>query len=573
MSANDSGGGREETGKTPFRSFAENDFYPTASWARLAEILMRNGGAYGLHGPRGAGKTWIMRKAIAQTNNDGGMGLWFPCPSDYDTMAFLSALSDNLASEVERRFTENALRRTAQRLRPALIFAALLPVAIAVLTYVIHELDAKGTPPSTIFSSIPPWLWTVVGVALLLLLVIFVGLLSWDISPVGRLTRTATTLRERIRYTTDLTLARELDISGGGAVTAALKRSEQRSLGERPATIASLVFDFRNLAEHIVATTGKQLVIGIDELDKIKDPDAVRNLLRDVKGVFEITNVFFLVSVSEEAAVALQLGSLQADGRNEFNSSFYTVFDLPPLSVEETAGLLESRKIEVSPVRAQLLCLLGEGNWREAVRLAEVAAHLPARPTHVDPERWLLMKIIEAEAATLLGEIINHYGTKEAADSVLVGVFNALPSAAFSSPDEFVELSRNAVRQFWQPGWSDGTWKGRVRESWQRLLVRLFVAGSVITPLPATGGRRAYSAEEIMDLRDVLIMGSHSSVVAYVMLKDRFGDHLGGPYTAPTGIRVMPGAVGNWAAAKGVPRDVAAGRTGDLDGGETRGQS
>jgi hypothetical protein len=302
--------------------------------------------------------------------------------------------------------------------------------------------------------------------------VLFVATLISDISRIGRLARVATALRERIRYTTALTQGRELGISGGNGVTAALKRSEQRSLSERPTTVASLVFDFRNLAEHIVATTRKPLVIGIDELDKISDPDAVRNLLRDVKGVFEITDVFFLVSVSEEATVALQLGSLQAGGRNEFNSSFYTVIELPPLSVEETAGLLESRGIEVAPVRAQLFCLLGEGNWRETVRLAEGAAHLPSRPEDVDPEHWLAMKTLEAEAATLLGEIINHYGAEEAADSVLVGVFDALPSVAFSSPDEFVELSRNAVRRFWRPAWSDGTWKGQIRESWQRLLVR-----------------------------------------------------------------------------------------------------
>ena len=54
------------------------------------------------------------------------------------------------------------------------------------------------------------------------------------------------------------------------------------------------------------------MVIGIDELDKINDPEAVRALLRDIKGILEVTGVHFLVSVSEEAAAALQLGTLQA---------------------------------------------------------------------------------------------------------------------------------------------------------------------------------------------------------------------------------------------------------------------
>jgi hypothetical protein len=81
VSANDSSGDRKAADPTPFMSFSEEAFYPTESWARLAEILTRNGGAYGLHGPRGAGKTWLMRKAITWARSEGGMGLWFPCPS------------------------------------------------------------------------------------------------------------------------------------------------------------------------------------------------------------------------------------------------------------------------------------------------------------------------------------------------------------------------------------------------------------------------------------------------------------------------------------------------------------
>jgi peptidoglycan/LPS O-acetylase OafA/YrhL len=80
-------------------------------------------------------------------------------------MAFLSALSDNLANAVEQRFVDNAWSRAARRLRPALIAVVLLPVAIAIVTYAIHALNAKGSTQYTIFSAIPSWLWLVVGVA------------------------------------------------------------------------------------------------------------------------------------------------------------------------------------------------------------------------------------------------------------------------------------------------------------------------------------------------------------------------------------------------------------------------
>jgi hypothetical protein len=83
---------------------------------------------------------------------------------------------------------------------------------------------------------------------------------------------------------------------------------------ERPVTVASLVFDFRNLARLISHVLPGPLVIGIDELDKVTDPEIMRALLREIKGIFEIPGVFFFVAMSEEAAGALQRGPLLAPG-------------------------------------------------------------------------------------------------------------------------------------------------------------------------------------------------------------------------------------------------------------------
>ena len=80
------------------------------------------------------------------------------------------------------------------------------------------------------------------------------------------------------------------------------------------------------------------VLIAIDELDKMTDPDRMRALLRDVKGIFEVPGVHFLVSLSHEALRSLKLGAI--DERNEFNSSFYTVLELPPLSPLDCEGLL-----------------------------------------------------------------------------------------------------------------------------------------------------------------------------------------------------------------------------------------
>ena len=524
--------------------FSETPFYPTPGWALLARILTRNEGVYGLCGPRGSGKTSLMRQVIGRSTASGGMGLWLPCSTTSDAMEFLSALCDTVADDVERRFvTDNFWLRTGRRLRPALILAVALPVVADVVAYAVHGLNAKGAAAPTILAALPSWLWIVVGVALFLLVADLIARIVWDGRPAGRLVRAATGLRERIRYTEDLTHGSEVDVSGGSVIASTWKTSEQRSLSERPTTVPALVFEFRRLAALIARTTKRPLVIGIDELDKIGDRGAVVTLLQNVRGVLEIPNVHFLVALSEEAAAARQLGSLQVRGRNEFNSSFYTVISLPPLSAGQAVALLGERGISVTTERAQILSLLSAGSVREMIRLAD-GTQLPAGPDPIDRDHWLIMKTIEAEAVALLGEIINIYSTQDGSDDVMVGVWNKLPSAAFSSVDQFVELSRSAIHDFWLPGWSDATWEAAIGESWRRLLVRLFVSGSVIAPSRITGDSRKYSSQDMSGLRDVLIMATQSSVVARAMLLASMGPNLDRGYTASPGIRLLPESAG-----------------------------
>jgi hypothetical protein len=526
-------------GVTPFRSFAAEDFLRTSSWQRLDQILTGTGGCYGLYGSRGAGKTWLMRMVIEQANEKKGMGLWFPCPSEYDASAFLATLSDNLANAVERRFVRNRFWTVARRLRPLLLVVISVPIVVAVIAYVVHGLRSSA-PPGTVFSAIPVWLWLVVAGAIALLVALYAAQVAWESLPKGRLVLAASALRDRIRYTARLRLGSDIEVSGGTGITGRLRRSSERELDERPATIASLVFDFRNLAELIVKTLKRPLVIGIDELDKIERPEAVLKLLRDIKGVFEITGVHFLVSVSAEAAAALRLGPLQTTGRNEFNSSFYTVIELPPLDLPDTVELLSART-GITAYRGQLLCLLGAGNFREIVRLAEHAIVLAAAPEpDQDLDTRLLISTVAQEADGLLQEVIAG-ASEDREDRVssraAAGAWRALPADGFGAVDSFAALSKMAIHEYWLPTWSDDQWERVVQESWRRFLVRLFVVGSLISHQARSTSTKLSVEEVIDDLRDVMIMATRSASVAKLMLEARFGDDLSSPYRASADAR------------------------------------
>jgi hypothetical protein len=522
---------------TLFRSYSDDAFTETGSWAELARILKGNGGAYGLYGPRGSGKSWLMHRAIFEAERDGGMGLWLPCPSGDDTSALLSALSDNLASEVEQRFIRNDARWAALRwLQVALALIAGIPIVAAVLSYVFRGLDAKL--PQTIFGTLPRALWYGVGTAILVLIYLTVLRFLRANRSAGRLAQEATALRERIRYTTALKQGVELDLSGGSRFTGAFKRTTEKDLDERPTTVASLIFDFRRLAASIVMVTGERLVIGIDELDKLDDADAARKLLRDIKGMFEIPGVLFLVSVSEEAVTALQLGPLQSKGRNEFNSSFYTVLEIPALSVPGIKQIASQRGWPMSGPRAELFCLLSAGNLREFIRLADRLSMTNSPP---DWDLSFARRTLRAETAALLREVVRVCG--ETADQVLPDAWQALPTAAFESPEAFEALGRTAIRDHWDLGQADSVWRDSMAEPWRRFLIRLFIVGRAA---PMLFGPQPGSSTFLMssDLRDVLIMASRSTSVALLMLRTRYGDDLAGLYTRPPGVSVFPDAYG-----------------------------
>lgn len=523
--------------RTLFRSYSAEAFCPTAAWLRLAHILTGNGGAFGLYGPRGSGKSWLMLRAVEDAIRDKGMGLWFPFPSDYDPSAFLSALSDNLASAVERRYIRNNVWWAAMRwLRFGLVLVIAVPVVAAVVAYAGHGVTGKPTA-ATLFSTLPDLLWQATAAALGVLFLLAVAQFIRANRRAGRLASEATALRERIRYTTALKQGTEANLSGGSRLTASLKRTQEKNLDERPTTLASLVFDFRRLAEAIVTTTGKRLVIALDELDKIDDPDAARSLLRDVKGIFEITGVFFLVSVSQEAARALQLGALQDNGRDEFSSSFYMVLELPSLDPVQLAQIAAWRGWPIDADVGSLLCLLSAGNLREAIRLVE-SWHATGQTVDRAASLRLARQVLRVEAALLLQQGARIRGST--ASQVLPDAWRALPTTAFESAEAFDALSQAAIHDFWDLCHSDPVWQDAIGEPWRRYLIRLFVIGRALADIPASGAT-PFSQQKISDLRDVLIMAAHSTSVALLMLRARFGDDLASPYAPPPGTSAITG--------------------------------
>ena len=468
------------------------------------------------------------------------MGLWFPSPSEYDANAFLSSLSDNLASSIERLFVRNnTLYNLAVGFRKFLMAIAAVLVAIGIIIYVAKSFSSLNSS-GPIFSStslLPSWLWITAAVVVVMLLLLFAVQLIHDTYPSGRLVREATALRERIRFTASLKSGAEMGLGGNAkSFTASLKRSQEKALSERPTTIASLVFDFRNLAEALAGVMNGPIVIGIDELDKLPTPAAARALLRDIKGIFEVTGVHFLVSVSEEASASLQLGTLQSGGRNEFNSSFYTIIELPPLELSSAKQLLEARDYTVNANQTYALCLVSAGNQRELVRIAD--ATLGRDPELSGGE--IISRTMRTESLALLVEIIRSSsstsGSKSLSSEAKSGAWEALSSPVyFESVNSFVSLGRDAIVKYWDVPWRERNWES-VSEPWRRLLVRLFVSAKWLELCDSEEHVSIDSMEGhtiFTDMLDIMNMAGQDAGVARLVLKARFGENLSGKYQKP----------------------------------------
>ena len=297
---------------------------------------------------------------------------------------------------------------------------------------------------------------------------------------------------------------------------------------ERPTTLSSLVHDFQALATRASQLLTGPVVIAIDELDKMEDPERVRDLLRDVKGVFDVPGVHVFVSVSDEAVRELRLGAIE--GRGEFSSSFYTVLDLTPMNPGDIEDMLVRRSQHVDRRLARSMGILSGGIPREAVRLLDIArsAGASADPNIVDCG---VSAVVQSEVAHFRKEVLDdkrpHERSakvqadgsrrsrprKRLSDDEKVGTFQALPDQAFAREHLPAQATR-LLSDHWPAAWSGDAWAEGYEEEWRKLLVRMGIA-ALICARPALLEDERWCA----DARVAINTAAQSAAVARLLLQ------------------------------------------------------
>jgi hypothetical protein len=113
------------------------------------------------------------------------------------------------------------------------------------------------------------------------------------------------------------------------------------TLAENQLSLPEIVHFFVKFIE--LASEKYQVIIGIDELDKLETDEKARLFLNDIKSIFGLERCFYLVSVSENAMSSFERRGLPF--RDVFDSSFDNILYVDYLTFESAKSLLEQRVV------------------------------------------------------------------------------------------------------------------------------------------------------------------------------------------------------------------------------------
>ncbi|QWF82063.1 P-loop NTPase fold protein [Amycolatopsis sp. CA-230715] len=461
----------------------------TAAARRLRRILERTDtGAVALAGHRGTGKTTMIRTMKSGRLDDREstepLVVEASAPAQYEARDFvlhlhaqlchtvLDAVEDHIGGQRRTRSARihRAIGATADLL--ALVFGG---IAVSAVLWQapsnrfvtdLGDLVARGFarfPDSlpAFWSGLPVARAVAIGVlACCLALVVLVPATAAARARVRRRDSLHRLAREAVRQLGRIRFLQTFTSGWAGKVMLPLggdlgrTRSTQRA--EQQLTYPEVVDEFRTFAERAAETLRlrgvEQVVIAIDELDKIGDPEKAQQFLNDVKGVFGIPGCLFFVSVSDEAVLSFEQRGLAA--RDALDSAFSEQLRLDPFTLDESRLWVALRVAEIPEAFCYLAHCLSGGLPRELKRLTIDMVDVTA--TEYQPT-------LSVVTGTLVHKELTTKASALAAMTATLGV-DSRPSglaadllvlSTVRNPGELAELADRLVREITEDDTTD----------------------------------------------------------------------------------------------------------------------
>ncbi|WP_433303201.1 hypothetical protein ACQP2F_11360 [Actinoplanes sp. CA-030573] len=358
-------------------------FVATAESDRLSRTLASTlTAAIGVSGPRGVGKTTLLRRFGDQRigSSTDNLMLFVSAPTSYNGRDFLVHLFARLCQAVLPPgdvTTEPGHAR--RRVRAGWPWVSALAGALLMAGAIWW--DAAAAIPLWLAGHLRP-VALGAGVVLLLLPTARTVLVRRRRPRDGSVHELARQHLRRLRYLETLTVTRGATVKTPASVDATASMARQRA--EQIRTYPQLVGDFREflglVGLHLRSRPGRaysRVVICVDELDKIATAEQAEQFLNDLKTIFGVDGCVFLVAVSEDALSSFARRALTT--RTTFDTAFDDIITLRRFGLADTRRLLVQRVLRLPEPYVWLCHCLSGGLPRDlnrAVRLLyDVHAH------------------------------------------------------------------------------------------------------------------------------------------------------------------------------------------------------
>lgn len=457
---------------------------PTEASAELEHLIeCMPASSIGIAGPRGAGKTTVLRHVTGSEREadkaESPFGIVVDAPVEYEARDFILHLFGRLCERVVglRRVAElrgwNRPRGLGRRFRPS---HSLYPPGLGPLLLLLGSTLYLAILTNNIklkLDAVEPY---ALG-AMLLGAALLYGTLVTDMPSVRRWVQGLPFVAVRSSPTAtaeaclrQIWFQQSFSVKWSGSLTlpmvASVGAERSAQLAENQLSLPDIVALYKEFVG-LLASQG-QVRIGIDELDKMDDERA-RRFLNEIKAIFRSSNCFYLVSVSEDAMSYFERRGLPF--REVFDSSFDEVVRVGYLPYLVSGRMLRKRVVGL-PVQFACLChILGGGLPRDVIRVAREVCDFQAGMGLEEVVTRICRRQLERKrgAAWVAAQRL-----RDPKHTVLLGEWLRGLEAAGPAPEAMLDRCRSFavdfVERLGEPPREDTE---RLREHWEALSIAL----------------------------------------------------------------------------------------------------
>ena len=156
-----------------------------------------------------------------------------------------------------------------------------------------------------------------------------------------------------------------------GVKIAEVSGQEQTAKQRVPWTHPEIVDEYRRFLRAVAQEANEwngRVFIGIDELDKIDQAEHAQKFINELKAVFDVPRVLYMVAVSEDALTSFEMRGLTV--RDSFDTAFDEIIGVSALAYRESKKLLAKRVVAMPEAYVALSHCLSGGLPRDLIRAA-----------------------------------------------------------------------------------------------------------------------------------------------------------------------------------------------------------